>query len=851
LIRIGDSLPLTIGTTSANQAFTLLDNGNIGIGNSSPNGALSFADDVRTRKIVLWDGSANNDYQFYGFGVESSTMIQSVYDSTDRFLWVAGTGTTTRNELMVVQGNGNVGIGTSSPSYKLDVSGQQRITLAGYAGIEYHNTPGTWEVYVGTENNTGNARYNSRIGNHTWYANSSATMALSASGAFRLNSYGSGTFTGTATQKLAVDSSGNVIEIPIGAGPVDGSGTANYITRWVDTDTITTSSIYESSGNIGIGITSPQNKLSIGSTQDAGIDFLYDTTNNYKNQIKNYWNSSTDTRMDFNIGYTSGSSPVTVMSVGYGGNVGIGTTAPVGKLTIKSPGEVGSYGDGFVFQRNASTAKLVRIYESSADGFLEVRDGGDTIVSKLSGYTGTPSFLLSNVGIGTNNPSAKLDVSAGTNLNLGIQQLSLDNFSNDGIGITFSRTSSDDDLMALGVADSDKLGLFSRSGIIFATSGSSTYSATSEVMRITEGGNVGIGTTSPTSKLSIQNAGSSDSILMNFAMTNGSNAATFRTDDNVIFGIHSQNSGDIYIKDTSDNVLFYGKNGGNVGIGTTNPSALLHLSSTSPLLKLTNTSAGAGAGSIQFYSGSTQIWNLGTHTDNDLYLYNNTTATYNVWVDNNNGNVGIGTSSPGYKLDVSGIINAVSTPGSYGTLIRIRDTVSSGTESFAGVHFTSSPGTDYTIGKWTTAAGAGLLQIRDQAGNQFVTINSAGYVGIGTVSPSYLLDVNGTARVTALIETSAAKYKTNIQPLDSQLSKVAQLEPVTFDWIDKPNPKTNIGLIADEVEKIYPEFVSKTEDGEIEGIEYSKLTTVLIQSIKELKEIVDQQQAQINKLLSK
>jgi hypothetical protein len=128
---------------------------------------------------------------------------------------------------------------------------------------------------------------------------------------------------------------------------------------------------------------------------------------------------------------------------------------------------------------------------------------------------------------------------------------------------------------------------------------------------------------------------------------------------------------------------------------------------------------------------------------------------------------------------------------------------------------------------------------------------NGGNVGIGTGTPSYLLDVNGTARVTTLIETSAAKYKTNIQHLDSQLSKVTQLEPVTFDWINKPNPKTNIGLIADEVEKIYPEFVSKTEDGEIEGIEYSKLTTVLIQSIKELKEIVDKQQEQINTLLNK
>ena len=43
-----------------------------------------------------------------------------------------------------------------------------------------------------------------------------------------LSAYGSGTFTGTATQRLAVDTNGNVIEIPIGSGPVDGSGTANY-----------------------------------------------------------------------------------------------------------------------------------------------------------------------------------------------------------------------------------------------------------------------------------------------------------------------------------------------------------------------------------------------------------------------------------------------------------------------------------------------------------------------------------------------------------------------------------------------------------------------------------------------
>jgi hypothetical protein len=195
-----------------------------------------------------------------------------------------------------------------------------------------------------------------------------------------------------------------------------------------------------------------------------------------------------------------------------------------------------------------------------------------------------------------------------------------------------------------------------------------------------------------------------------------------------------------------------------------------------------------------------------------------------------NGNLGVGTSTPSALL--SGTERVIEISNS----------------NLASIYLNSTAGKRWSI---SSAGGGSILWYDLTAVAERMRIDTSGNVGIGTASPSYLLDVNGTARVTTLIETSALKYKTNIQPLESQLSKVTQLEPVTFDWIDKPNHKTNIGLIADEVEKIYPEFVSKTEDGEIEGIEYSKLTTVLIQSIKELKEIVDKQQAQINTLLNK
>jgi hypothetical protein len=152
-------------------------------------------------------------------------------------------------------------------------------------------------------------------------------------------------------------------------------------------------------------------------------------------------------------------------------------------------------------------------------GVLQLATNGSTTALTIN--------TSQNVGIGTSSPSAKLDVSAGTNLNLGITQLALDNYSNEGIGITFSRTSSDDDLMALGVVDTQKLGMFSREGIVFATGGGTNYSETTERMRITSSGNLLVGTadqqTGASGKLSI--AGGIDGVAGVF--TNNSNGSAF------------------------------------------------------------------------------------------------------------------------------------------------------------------------------------------------------------------------------------------------------------------------------------------------------------------------------------
>ena len=94
---------------------------------------------------------------------------------------------------------------------------------------------------------------------------------------------------------------------------------------------------------------------------------------------------------------------------------------------------------------------------------------------------GTPTTGTFQNGNGDDITS--LDIRTATNKNLNIKALpAFDNFSNQGVGISLSRTSSDADLMALGVVDTDKLGLFSRSGIIFAIGGSNAFQHTSEAV---------------------------------------------------------------------------------------------------------------------------------------------------------------------------------------------------------------------------------------------------------------------------------------------------------------------------------------------------------------------------------
>jgi len=126
-------------------------------------------------------------------------------------------------------------------------------------------------------------------------------------------------------------------------------------------------------------------------------------------------------------------------------------------------------------------------------------------------------------------------------------------------------------------------------------------------------------------------------------------------------------------------------------------------------------------------------------------------------------------------------------------------------------------------------------------------INSAGYVGIGTTSPAYPLDVAGQVHATGFPTSSDMRFKEDIQPIDNALDKVLQLQGVYFKWnhlhretLKRSSTLTSrqVGLIAQQVKEVLPEVVSEWADQGAEdylAVDYSRLAAVTIEAIKELK----------------
>jgi hypothetical protein len=97
--------------------------------------------------------------------------------------------------------------------------------------------------------------------------------------------------------------------------------------------------------------------------------------------------------------------------------------------------------------------------------------------------------------------------------------------------------------------------------------------------------------------------------------------------------------------------------------------------------------------------------------------------------------------------------------------------------------------------------------------------------------------VAGQVTATTIVETSSIALKENINPIENALEKITQLIGVTYDR--KDNNEHEAGLIAEWVDQIIPDLVSKDDNGNATGIKYSKLTAYLIEAVKSLKTELD------------
>jgi hypothetical protein len=93
---------------------------------------------------------------------------------------------------------------------------------------------------------------------------------------------------------------------------------------------------------------------------------------------------------------------------------------------------------------------------------------------------------------------------------------------------------------------------------------------------------------------------------------------------------------------------------------------------------------------------------------------------------------------------------------------------------------------------------------------------------------------------------SSERYKTGVTPMAGTTEKLQRLRPVTFHLKTQPNGALQYGLIAEEVDKVYPELVIRDEAGKIQGVRYDELAPMLLNEAQRQRAQLQQQAAQLN-----
>jgi hypothetical protein len=546
-------------------------------------------------------------------------------------------------------------------------------------------------------------------------------------------------------------------------------------------------------------------------------------------------------------------------STGAVGINGVGGTA----LNISVPSTVT---DRYFINATAAVNSF-SIYDNGNTPYINSYAGMSFRANQIGGtgglinFTGGNVYVGSNLGIGTPSPNRKLHVQSG-----GAAIQLFDASSNGGTGIFFAGASTLRNWFIGNQYNVSDVLEFTPSAAV-----GTTTIGTTPVMVIQSNGNVGIGTTTPPNKLTVSNGGA---VGLEITPTGG--YTTLGGVDFLAYNRASSAYAPIGFVTNSNNNSMVILTSGNVGIGTTGPRSKFE-SVTGANGVNTNADAPGSAGAFVGPTGTGQGSQLSIESNDAIAAntggvlafggrYSGTALA--TWAgikglkeDGTSGNYGgylsfytrtHGAAMPermritpagNVVIGATTTINKFEVAGTLGQLFSVSD-------SMSGTIFSAN---DISGIPSIEVVDTGLVKLAQYNGQ--VTI-STGTAVSGSVLTVYGIistvgtggEIRASSEITAYY-TSDERLKENIKLIVDPVGMLKQVRGVYFDWIDEHIQsrggedgyfvrKEDVGVIAQEIEKILPEAVGTRENG-YKAVRYEKLVPVLIEAVKSQQAEID------------